>query len=242
MVVGDSRHEALYLDFVHPLANRMQKFEIPTFILSFQLQGNQPDSELDKTQHLINVTQNWARLENLQFGRLYSVVVRAVGEKKSFKDSNFNMNHRNDESRLLFSEWSLEQIFETPEKKPGDSPRDISLIGLNAEPGEQPVSIQISWQPPFHPNGPLTGYFLYYTANHSLPLSEWSKRRLPPDTTNPFGDGPASSVNLYRTPDVSSTSFNDDTMPSDLCKQKLFENICLPLTHLMLLALIKWNF
>nr|CAH8866934.1 unnamed protein product [Trichobilharzia regenti] len=184
--------------------------------------SNQPDSELDKTQHLINVTQNWARLENLQFGRLYSVVVRAVGEKKSFKDSNFNMNHRNDESRLLFSEWSLEQIFETPEKKPGDSPRDISLIGLNAEPGEQPVSIQISWQPPFHPNGPLTGYFLYYTANHSLPLSEWSKRRLPPDSlntvisgllrnavyafrltaTNPFGDGPASSVNLYRTPDV----------------------------------------
>lgn len=91
--------------------------------------------------------------------------------------------------------------------------------------GEQlqksPVSIQISWQPPIHPNGPLTGYLLYYTINHSLPLIKWSKRHLPPDSlntvisglvrnaiyafclkaTNSFGDGPISSVKFYRTPD-----------------------------------------
>uniref|UniRef100_A0A3Q0KID2 Cell adhesion molecule n=1 Tax=Schistosoma mansoni TaxID=6183 RepID=A0A3Q0KID2_SCHMA len=208
---------------------------------------------LDRTQHMISVTENWAKLENLQFGRLYSVVVRAVGEKKSLENSHFspinndNKNNNHDQGQelnnILYSEWSLEQIIETPEKRPGDSPRDISLIGLSvgvgggavgpsspssssSSIGEQlqksPVSIQISWQPPIHPNGPLTGYLLYYTTNHSLPLMKWSKRHLPPDSlntvisglvrnaiyafclkaTNSFGDGPISSVKFYRTPDV----------------------------------------
>ncbi|CAH8602660.1 unnamed protein product [Schistosoma intercalatum] len=212
-----------------------------------------PLPPLDRTQHMISVTENWAKLENLQFGRLYSVVVRAVGEKKLLKNSHYtpitndNKNNNHDQEQalnnILYSEWSLEQIIETPEKRPGDSPRDIYLIGLSvgvdggvvgpsspssssSSMGEQlqksPVSIQISWQPPIHPNGPLTGYLLYYTINHSLPLIKWSKRHLPPDSlntvisglvrnaiyafclkaTNSFGDGPISSVKFYRTPDV----------------------------------------
>ncbi|CAH8627062.1 unnamed protein product [Heterobilharzia americana] len=191
----------------------------PSSSVSLSGDSQQGDFALDKTQHVINVTDNWARLENLQYGRLYSAVVRAVGEK-AFEEAHFN-SHRGS-SNMLFSEWSLEQIIETPERKPGDSPRDISLLGPSVGSGGQPVSIRISWQPPKHPNGLLTGYVLYYSTNHSLPLSEWSRRRLPPDSlntvisglarnavyafrlkaTNPFGDGPMSPGKFYRTPDV----------------------------------------
>lgn len=75
---------------------------------------------------MISVTENWAKLENLQFGRLYSVVVRAVGEKKLLKNSHYtpitndNKNNNHDQEQalnnILYSEWSLEQIIETPEK------------------------------------------------------------------------------------------------------------------------------
>ncbi|KAG5441046.1 Netrin receptor dcc [Clonorchis sinensis] len=163
----------------------------------------------DGSMHIINVTRTWARLDNLLPGRRYSAAVRAVG---------MGVEPNSD---VLYSEWSMTELFETPRRGPEDAPADLQLTNIPT--GSGPARIQISWQPPQRPHGQLVSYILYFTLNHSLPISKWSKRKLPANSLNTVlnglhrgavyfvhmrarnrhGNGPLSPVRLFRTPDAS---------------------------------------
>ncbi|KER31694.1 hypothetical protein T265_02067 [Opisthorchis viverrini] len=163
----------------------------------------------DGSMHIINVTRTWARLDNLLPGCRYSAAVRAVG-------TGVEPN-----SDVLYSEWSMTELFETPRRGPEDAPADLQLTNMPT--GSGPARIQISWQPPQRPHGQLVSYILYFTLNHSLPISKWSKRKLPANSLNTVlnglhrgvvyflhmrarnrhGNGPLSPVRLFRTPDAS---------------------------------------
>ncbi|TPP66262.1 Netrin receptor DCC [Fasciola gigantica] len=180
---------------------------------TLEAEASLTDTRLDLSTHMLNVSRTVVRLEQLQAGRRYSVMVRAVGKAP--------LSTGNQEYDLT-SEWSMEQVFETPQHKPGDAPHDVSLTALPFTPGDGPVSVQVSWQPPLRPHGRLIGYILYFTADRQLPLHQWSKRRLPADSLNTVlsglfrgsiyfvqlrarnqhGNGPLSPIRLYRTPDV----------------------------------------
>ncbi|KAF5404529.1 hypothetical protein PHET_01994, partial [Paragonimus heterotremus] len=168
----------------------------------------------DGVTQIVNATRTWARLENLRPGHRYSATVRAVGTKPH------HTSQRSD-TELLFSEWSLAEMFETRKRKPEDAPTDIQLIGMSLTNGS--IGLQISWQPPTRPHGQLVGYLLHYTTNWTLPLAKWSRRRSPAYSVNTVlvgllrgsiyfiqlrarnrhGNGPLSPIRLYRTPDAS---------------------------------------
>ncbi|CAL8068139.1 unnamed protein product [Calicophoron daubneyi] len=177
-------------------------------------EGSSDSKSLDNAPaHVWNTTRTMVKLEDLIPGCQYSVVVRAVRQKtvRSGQDV-----------EPLFSEWSLEQLFETQERGPGDAPREVSVAGLPESSGGGPLRLQVAWQPPQKPNGRLSGYLLYFTSNGSLPLSEWSKMQLPANSLNAMlsnlspgsiyfiqirafnnhRNGPLSPVLLYRTPDI----------------------------------------
>ncbi|VDP69642.1 unnamed protein product [Echinostoma caproni] len=152
-------------------------------------------------------TSNSADCLSKELIQYYQVAYRMIGFKEE-KSVTLDENEESEEDEMS--------------EEPGDAPHDVSLTALPFPPGDGPVSVQVSWQPPLRPHGRLVGYVLYYTADRQLPLSQWSKRRLPADSLNTVlsglsrgliyfvqlsarnehGNGPLSPIRLYRTPDA----------------------------------------
>ncbi|KAF0313218.1 Neogenin [Amphibalanus amphitrite] len=67
------------------------------------------------------------------------------------------------------SDWSLVVENRTREAPPSSPPRDLTIVQSE----ENPAIINLSWQPPRAPNGPIDGYVILYTTDRSLPDREW---------------------------------------------------------------------
>ncbi|GLH00170.1 Contactin [Gryllus bimaculatus] len=113
------------------------------------------------------------------------------------------------------SPWSMVVLNMTQEDQPYSPPRDLTVVPV----AENPTMVNMNWQPPKQPNGPITGYLILYTTDSSLPDREWvvegivgdrmttTVKSLTPETTyyfkiqarNSKGYGPFSSVVSFTT-------------------------------------------
>ncbi|KAF6772505.1 hypothetical protein AHF37_08526 [Paragonimus kellicotti] len=74
----------------------------------------------DAITQIVNTTRTWARLENLRPGHRYSATVRAVGTKP-------HHTSQGSDTDLLYSEWSLAEMFETRKRTSGQGGGEIPL-------------------------------------------------------------------------------------------------------------------
>ena len=113
------------------------------------------------------------------------------------------------------SPWSLVVYNSTQEAAPESAPRDLAVIGNQADPS----TVTLTWLPPRRNNGKINGYVVFYTVDRRREDREWvvegvvgdktntEVRQLDPDTRyyfkiqarNSKGYGPLSSVVQYRT-------------------------------------------
>lgn len=113
------------------------------------------------------------------------------------------------------SPWSLVVFNKTQEAAPASPPRDLAVIGNNAD----PTSITLTWLPPRKPNGRINGYVIFYTVDKRKEDREWvvegvvgdktatEIEQLDPNTKyyfkiqarNSKGYGPLSPIVMFRT-------------------------------------------
>ena len=113
------------------------------------------------------------------------------------------------------SPWSLVVYNDTQEAAPESPPRDLVVIGHNADPS----TITLTWLPPRRNNGRINGYVIFYTVDKRKEDREWVVEgvvgdktsteisQLNPDTKyyfkiqarNSKGYGPLSTIVQYRT-------------------------------------------
>lgn len=149
----------------------------------------------------LNATDLVAHIDGLKPNTQYSFVVRVINGRRT-------------------SEWSMTVTNITFESEPGSEPRDVTPVKLE----DDPLSVSIHWQPPQRPNGQITGYLIFYTAQPEG--KDWMVEgvlgdklstvisKLTADTTYHFqvqarnkkGYGPKSRVVKYKTPLASETA------------------------------------
>jgi neogenin len=135
------------------------------------------------------------------------------------------------------STWSMSVFVRTKEAAPSTSPRDVTPSIID----RKPTSVTLSWQPPRHSNGQITGYVVYYTTDSTRRDTDWvvesvngdrlstAVRDLRPDTTyyfkvaarNKVGYGPVSPTVIFHTPYTDGTGGGmietpDDQKPVDM--------------------------
>ena len=113
------------------------------------------------------------------------------------------------------SPWSLVVYNNTQEAAPESAPRDLAIIGSQADPS----TITLTWLPPRRNNGRINGYVIFYTVDKRKEDREWVVEgvvgdktsteigQLEPDTKyyfkiqarNSKGYGPLSQIVSYRT-------------------------------------------
>ncbi|PSN38934.1 hypothetical protein C0J52_08943 [Blattella germanica] len=113
------------------------------------------------------------------------------------------------------SPWSMVVLNMTQEAAPSSQPRDLTVVPVE----ENPSAVNLNWQPPKQPNGPITGYVILYSTDQTMRDREWLVRvimgdkmtmkvdELQPETTyyfkiqarNTKGYGPFSAVVSFTT-------------------------------------------
>ncbi|XP_076679660.1 neogenin protein frazzled isoform X7 [Andrena cerasifolii] len=117
------------------------------------------------------------------------------------------------------SPWSMVVSNQTQEAVPSSAPRDLVIQTIE----DRPTSVLLRWQPPKQPNGPITGYIIFYSTDNTKWDREWSieavigdkidfiVKDLKPSTTyyfkiqarNSKGYGPFSTTVPFKTPQIS---------------------------------------
>ncbi|XP_068083914.1 neogenin [Anabrus simplex] len=67
------------------------------------------------------------------------------------------------------SPWSMVVLNMTQEERPYTQPRDLTVVPIN----DNPTMVNLNWQPPKQPNGPITGYVILYTTDSSQSDRDW---------------------------------------------------------------------
>ncbi|XP_021933563.1 neogenin isoform X2 [Zootermopsis nevadensis] len=67
------------------------------------------------------------------------------------------------------SPWSMVVLNMTQEAAPSSQPRDLTVVPVE----DNPSAVNLNWQPPKQPNGPITGYVILYTTDHTQRDREW---------------------------------------------------------------------
>ncbi|XP_069703629.1 neogenin isoform X2 [Periplaneta americana] len=67
------------------------------------------------------------------------------------------------------SPWSMVVLNMTQEAAPSSQPRDLTVVPVE----DNPTAVNLNWQPPKQPNGPITGYVILYTTDHTQRDREW---------------------------------------------------------------------
>ncbi|KAG1673521.1 Neogenin [Nymphon striatum] len=67
------------------------------------------------------------------------------------------------------SPWSMSVLNTTQEAPPSSAPRDLTVVADD----DDPVTINLSWQPPKQPNGKLIGYVIFYTTDNTKRDRDW---------------------------------------------------------------------
>ncbi|XP_078667206.1 neogenin-like isoform X11 [Branchiostoma floridae x Branchiostoma belcheri] len=115
------------------------------------------------------------------------------------------------------SDYSMTVNNRTFEDKPKSPPRDLTVVGIEGNPG----GVNLNWQPPAKSNGPITGYIIFYTTDPLLNDADWvfdpimegdkltyTVKQLTPNTKyyfkiqarNSMGISPISPIMEYQTP------------------------------------------
>ncbi|XP_066597532.1 neogenin isoform X2 [Prorops nasuta] len=113
------------------------------------------------------------------------------------------------------SPWSMVVLNQTQEAKPSSPPRDLTVQIIE----DRPTSLLLRWQPPKTPNGPITGYIIFYSTDNAKfdrdwktegiigDKTEYTLKSLQPSTTyyfkiqarNSKGNGPFSTPVTFKT-------------------------------------------
>ncbi|KOC68698.1 Neogenin [Habropoda laboriosa] len=67
------------------------------------------------------------------------------------------------------SPWSMVVSNQTQEAAPSSAPRDLIIQTIE----DRPTSVQLRWQPPKQPNGPITGYIIFYSTDNTKWDRDW---------------------------------------------------------------------
>ncbi|XP_023289160.1 neogenin isoform X2 [Orussus abietinus] len=114
------------------------------------------------------------------------------------------------------SPWSMVVLNQTQETIPSSPPRDLTVQSVD----DRPTSVMLQWQQPKQPNGPITGYIIFYSTDNTKKDRDWQleavmgdktefiTKPLKPSTTyyfkiqarNSKGYGPFSAMVSFRTP------------------------------------------
>ncbi|XP_033336090.1 neogenin protein frazzled isoform X4 [Megalopta genalis] len=114
------------------------------------------------------------------------------------------------------SPWSMVVMNQTQEAAPSSAPRDLLIQTIE----DRPTSVLLRWQPPKQPNGPITGYIIFYSTDNTKWDRDWLieavigdktefiVKSLKPNTTyyfkiqarNSKGYGPFSTTVPFKTP------------------------------------------
>ncbi|XP_031832745.1 neogenin protein frazzled isoform X7 [Nomia melanderi] len=114
------------------------------------------------------------------------------------------------------SPWSMVVTNQTQEAAPSSAPRDLIIQTIE----DRPTSVLLRWQPPKQPNGPITGYIIFYSTDNTKWDRDWLieavigdktefiVKGLKPNTTyyfkiqarNSKGYGPFSTTVSFKTP------------------------------------------
>ncbi|XP_026671553.1 neogenin isoform X3 [Ceratina calcarata] len=129
------------------------------------------------------------------------------------------------------SPWSMVVTNQTQEAVPSSAPRDLMIQSIE----DRPTSVLLRWQPPKQPNGPITGYIIFYTTDNTKWDRDWLieavigdktefiVKGLQPSTTyyfkiqarNSKGYGPFSTTVPFKTPQSSGMDVYDELHDRD---------------------------
>nr|XP_050846238.1 neogenin isoform X6 [Vespula vulgaris] len=124
------------------------------------------------------------------------------------------------------SPWSMVVLNQTQEAAPTSPPRDLSVHSVE----DRPTSVILRWQPPKQPNGPITGYIIFYSTDNNKWDRDWLIegvigdktefviKMLQPSTTyyfkiqsrNSKGYGPFSTTVSFKTPQSNGIDIYDE--------------------------------
>lgn len=127
--------------------------------------------------------------------------------------------------------WSMVVSNQTQEAAPSSAPRDLMIQSIE----DRPTSVLVRWQPPKQPNGPITGYIIFYSIDNTKWDRDWLLeavvgdktecivRNLQPSTTyyfkiqarNSKGYGPFSTTVSFKTPQSSGMDVYDELHDRD---------------------------
>ncbi|XP_053972806.1 neogenin isoform X5 [Hylaeus volcanicus] len=129
------------------------------------------------------------------------------------------------------SPWSMVVSNQTQEAAPSSAPRDLIIQSIE----DRPVSVLLRWQPPKQPNGPITGYIIFYSTDNTKWDRDWLieavigdktefiVKSLKPSTTyyfkiqarNSKGYGPFSTTVPFKTPQSNGMDVYDELHDRD---------------------------
>ncbi|XP_029037667.2 neogenin-like isoform X3 [Osmia bicornis bicornis] len=129
------------------------------------------------------------------------------------------------------SPWSMVVSNQTQEAAPSSPPRDLIIQSLE----DRPTSVLLRWQPPKQPNGPITGYIIFYSTDNTKWDRDWLiegvigdktefiVKDLLPSTTyyfkiqarNSKGYGPFSTTVPFKTPQSNGMDVYDELHDRD---------------------------
>ncbi|KAK2579403.1 hypothetical protein KPH14_003264 [Odynerus spinipes] len=124
------------------------------------------------------------------------------------------------------SPWSMVVLNQTQEAPPSSPPRDLTVQSVE----DRPTSVILRWQPPKQPNGPITGYIIFYSTDNTKwdrdwliegvigDKTEYVVKMLQPSTTyyfkiqarNSKGYGPFSTIVPFKTPQSNGIDIYDE--------------------------------
>ncbi|XP_043263217.1 neogenin isoform X8 [Colletes gigas] len=91
------------------------------------------------------------------------------------------------------SPWSMVVSNQTQEAVPSSAPRDLLIQSIE----DRPVSVLLRWQPPKQPNGPITGYIIFYSTDNTKRDRDWLIEAVIGDKTEFIVKGLKSSTTYY---------------------------------------------
>ncbi|XP_078035677.1 neogenin protein frazzled isoform X1 [Augochlora pura] len=129
------------------------------------------------------------------------------------------------------SPWSMVVMNQTQEAAPSSAPRDLLIQTIE----DRPTSVLLRWQPPKQPNGPITGYIIFYSTDNTKWDRDWLieavigdktefiVKSLKPNTTyyfkiqarNSKGYGPFSTTVPFKTPQSNGMDVYDELHDRD---------------------------
>ncbi|XP_006565869.1 neogenin isoform X5 [Apis mellifera] len=127
--------------------------------------------------------------------------------------------------------WSMVVSNQTQEAAPSSAPRNLTIQSIE----DRPTSVLLRWQPPKQPNGPITGYIIFYSIDNTKWDRDWLiegvigdktefiVKGLQPSMTyyfkiqarNSKGYGPFSTTYPFKTPQSSGMDVYDELHDRD---------------------------